>query len=313
MKYKILITSTSFKDTPGDHHKLLEKQNWSVDYLRGPLLQEVLLPIIGKYDGVICGDDQYSEEVLSIAKKGKLKGISKYGVGLDKIDLVHAKSLNIPVTNCPGVNKRSVAEHVFALLLSFKKNIHKEYISTSKGAWPRLVGSQISKAKLGIVGLGNIGKEVAKIAKAFDCRISFFDEFEDKVFTKQHRLKRVKSLEELFEKMDIISIHMNLNNDNYNIISKNLIKNHTRKGLVLINTARGELVDEDSILYGLKKGILSGYLCDVLSKEPQEPENRLHKHKNVIITSHISSKTIENVAKQGNMAINNLIDIFNSK
>lgn len=118
---KILLTTTSFQDTPGKHHDLLSAQNWDIDYLRGPIEESVLLPIIHKYDGVICGDDEYTREVIKAGKEGNLKVLSKYGVGLDRIDLKAAKEFNIKVTNVPGINHVSVAEHVLALLFSFKK------------------------------------------------------------------------------------------------------------------------------------------------------------------------------------------------
>ena len=100
---KILLTTTSFQDTPGKHHDLLNSQNWKIDYLRGPVDKSVLLPIIHKYDGVICGDDEYTREVIKAGKQGKLKVLSKYGVGLDRIDLEAAKEFDVKVTNVPGV------------------------------------------------------------------------------------------------------------------------------------------------------------------------------------------------------------------
>ena len=120
---KILLTSTSFQDTPGPHHELLNSQGFTIDVLRGPLKEDVLLPIIANYDAVICGDDEYTEDVLYKGIKGKLKYISKYGVGLDKINLVAAKKMGISVTNCPGVNQISVAEHVWVLRQGPSQNL----------------------------------------------------------------------------------------------------------------------------------------------------------------------------------------------
>ena len=127
-KYKILVTTTSFQDTPGAHHEHLINQNFDIDYMRGPLVAEDLIGIIQNYDGVICGDDDYNEEVLKKGVNGKLKVLSKYGVGLDKINLELADKLGLIVTNCPGVNQVSVAEHVLALLFCFEKNIHLQRI-----------------------------------------------------------------------------------------------------------------------------------------------------------------------------------------
>ncbi|MDC3032239.1 hypothetical protein OA257_01430 [Bacteroidota bacterium] len=159
---KILLTTTSFQDTPGKHHDLLNSQNWEIDSLRGPVNENVLLPIIHKYDGVICGDDEYTRKVIKLGKEGNLKVISKYGVGLDRIDLEAAREFDVKVTNVPGINHVSVSEHVLALLFTFSKNIHHQYNSVQNGSWKREIGYEINGKTLGIIGLGAVGKELAK-------------------------------------------------------------------------------------------------------------------------------------------------------
>ena len=300
---RILITSTSFQDTPGNHHDLLNCMNWKIDFMRGPLTYDRLVPVIGNYHGVICGDDEFNKDVLLAAKKGVTVGISKYGVGLDKIDLEFANQIKIKVINCSGVNSNTVAEHVFGLLLSFKKNIHKEYIKTKKGEWPRTLGSDIYGANFGVLGLGNIGKRVAFLAKSFGCNVFYVDKkfkenFQDFIFC--------ESIEKLFNKVDIVSIHINLDRLNNGIISKKLLSNHTKPGIIIINTSRGKIVDENAIEWGLRKKIISGYLADVLIDEPPTILNKLILHENSLVTSHIASKTIKNVNKQANQAIKNL-------
>ena len=118
---KILLTSTSFQDSEGKHKSLLSETFWKVDYLRGPLTKVQLLPYINKYDALICGDDEIDSEVLNHGKNGRLKYISKYGIGLDKIDLKAADSFGIKVSNCKNVNQIAVAEHVIGLLFAYKK------------------------------------------------------------------------------------------------------------------------------------------------------------------------------------------------
>ena len=121
---KVLLTTTSFQDTPGVHQDLLYSQNYEIDTLRGPILEAELLQIIQNYDAVICGDDEYTEAVIKKGVEGKLKYLCKYGVGLDRIDLEAAKKYNVPVTNCPGVNQISVSEHVLALLFTFERLVY---------------------------------------------------------------------------------------------------------------------------------------------------------------------------------------------
>jgi len=310
---KILITSTSFQDTPGEHHQLLNSQGFEIDTLRGPLKEEILLPIIGNYDGIICGDDEITEEVIKNAAKGKLKIISKYGIGLDKINLTAARKNNIPVTNCIGENHVTVAEHFFSLLLTFLKNIHLEYNIVKRGGWKRLTGNEIHGKKIGIIGLGRIGKEIALRAKAFGLELYGYDKLIDNKFIKEHKIIIEKELKSLVNKVDIISLNLTLSKSTKGIISLDLIKNHFKRGVILVNTARGGLVDEDALIYGLKNGILRGYLTDVLDEEPMPRNYPLLKYKNVLITPHIGSRTFESVERQGKKAVENLISFLKDK
>tara|TARA_B100000315_G_scaffold253674_1_gene292991 strand:+ start:6171 stop:7142 length:972 start_codon:yes stop_codon:yes gene_type:complete len=305
---RILLTSTSFQDTPGRHHDLLNAQGFAIDTLRGPLSADEILPVINKYDGIICGDDELNGQVIKSGANSKLKVISKYGIGLDKIDISAAEEYGIPVINCSGVNHVTVAEHVFALLLSYYKNIPKEVEFTKLGKWKRLIGHEIFGQTIGIAGLGRIGKEVAKRAIVFGLNILVYDLLIDEKFVSMNRIKIESSLERLFEKSDIVSLHMNLTSDNRHVVSKDLITNHTKRGLVLINTARGDLVDLDALIYGLEKRILGAYLTDVLNKEPMPKDYSLRKYENVLITPHIGSRTFESVERQGIMAVENLIN-----
>lgn len=304
---RILLTSTSFQDTPGKHHELLKKQNFEVDMRRGPLKEKYLLAIISKYDGVICSDDEFTANVLAEGKKGKLKFISKYGVGLDKIDLAVAKKLGIAVTNCPAVNKISVAEHTFALLLTYFKNIHLEYNFTSKGKWQRITGHEIYGKTLGIAGLGAVGKEVALRAKSFGMKVLAFDPNIDDDFAKKNKIKTVSSFRLLVHKCDILSLHLPLTRETEKIINNDIVKKHLKKGIIIINTARGKLVDTSAILWGLKNNIIAAYLADVMETEPMPKKHPLKDHKKVLITPHIASRTFENVEKQGITAVKNLL------
>lgn len=309
---KVLLTSTSFQDTPGDHHKLLKAQNWNVETLRGPISKEVLLPIIGEYDAVICGDDEYTEEVLRNGKNGKLRYISKYGVGLDKIDLKAAEKFGIPVTNCPGVNQVSVAEHVLALLFTFEKNVHLQFNSTKEGSWKRLIGNEIEGKTIGIIGLGAIGKVLAKKASALGLKVLAFDIFKDDHFLKNNlEITFVEKIDEIFEFSDIISLHIPHTPDSEGMINSDVIKNKMKRNPILINTSRGMLINVDDLIQGLEEGDLRGYLTDVLAHEPMLENEKLKGVENVIITPHVGSRTYQSVVRQGTMAVNNLIQMTN--
>lgn len=305
---RILLTSTSFQDTPGKHHDLLNSQNWDIDYLRGPVVESVLLPIIHKYDGVICGDDEYTRSVIFEGKKGKLKVISKYGVGLDRIDLVAAKDHDIKVTNVPGVNQVSVAEHVLALLFSFQKNIHLQYNSVQNKSWKRLIGNEIEGKTIGIIGLGSVGKELAKKSFALGMVVHCFDLHKDEDFLAQfNEIIFTENINDIYQKSDIISLHIPHTTKTDKLINREVLFSKMKKNPIIINTSRGKLIDTDSLIDAIEKDQIKGYLTDVLAEEPINEEEKLIGVKNIIITPHVGSRTYQSVQRQGICSINNLI------
>lgn len=308
---RILVTSTSFQDTPGKHHDYLNSLGWEVDFLRGPLKEDKLIPIVALYDGIICGDDEYSNNVLEMGSTGKLKALSKYGVGLDKVDLNSAKKNNIYVSNCKAINQQSVSEHVLALLFTFQKNIHLQYQSVQNFKWTRMIGNEIYGKTIGILGLGAIGKELAKKSTALGLKVIGHDIIEPKQFLKENeKILFHHDINYLFENSDFISLHIPLTNQTEKIIDSNVILNKLNNKPLIINTARAKLVDSEAIILGLKNKLIRGYLADVLEEEPISKNEKLIGLDNVIITPHIGSRTFENVEKQGLMSIKNLISLL---
>ena len=304
---KILLTTTSFQDTPGKHHDLLNSQNWDIDYLRGPVDESVLLPIIHKYDGVICGDDEYTREVIKLGKQGKLKVLSKYGVGLDRIDLEAAKEFDVKVTNVPGVNQVSVAEHVLALLFSFQKNIHLQYNSVQNKSWKRLTGNEIEGSTIGIIGLGSVGKELAKKSLALGMSVYCFDLYKDEDFLSQFNdIVFTENINDIYENSDVISLHIPHTSKTDKLINKEVLFSKMKKNPIIINTSRGKLIDTDSLIDAIEKDQIKGYLTDVLAVEPIHEEEKLIGVKNIIITPHVGSRTFQSVQRQGIVSINNL-------
>ena len=299
----ILLTTTSFQDTPGKHHDLLDSLNFNVIKLRGPLSEKQMLDCIDDIDGIICGDDFITDKVISKGKKSKLKIISKYGIGLDKIDLNSAKRNKIPVFNCPGVNKFSVAEHVFALLLNYTKNINNQVELTKNESWIRYIGTELYNKNFSVIGFGNIGKLVAKIAKNFNMNVFVYDKF----ISDDTKMYNCVSLKEIYNLSDFISLHLPLDSTTKNIININSIKLMKRKPII-INTSRGDLVNENDISYAISNNYIKAYLADVLSTEPIIKNHPFSKHKNIMITPHVGSRTYESVERQAIMSINNLVN-----
>ncbi len=249
---RILLTTTSFIDTPGMHQKKLHDSKFKIDELRGPLKEEVLLPIISNYDGIICGDDDITYKVISSGSKGKLKVISKYGIGLDKVDLNAAKKFRIPVFNTPGVNHITVSEHIIALIFTFYKNIHLEYQITINGKWKRLIGNEVFDKKIGILGLGRIGKELYKRVIALGMKVIVYDSNIDSKFVSKNNIQAVESIERLVEDIDILALTLPLTEISKGIINKELIEK-TNKKIIIVNTSRALIVDQKSLIYLLKE------------------------------------------------------------
>lgn len=308
---KVLLTSTSFQDCEGSHKDLLRQQGWDVSYLRGPLKKSEIINEITKYDALICGDDELDREVLEKGANGSLRFISKYGVGLDKIDLVAAKELRIPVTNCPGVNQIAVAEHVLAMIFSFFKNIHLSHEITSQGGWKRPLGNELFGKKIGIIGLGAIGKELAKRTPFLGMETYVFDVNPDIDFIKANDLCALESVEEVLKTCDIVSLHVPLLKSTKGLISKKLLQESIKAGLVLVNTSRAGLLEEQDIIDAINNGKLGGYLTDVLSVEPMDKSCLIRNHPRILITPHIGSRTMETVQRQGSKAVRNLINSIN--
>ncbi len=308
---RILLTTTSFQDTPGAHHDLLASTGWEVIRARGPLNEADTLALVGEVDGYICGDDAITRKVLEKARP-RLKVISKYGIGVDKVDVKSATELGIPVLFTPGVNHTTVAEHTFLLLLALEKNLLFHTDSTRSGGWKRKTGHELLDKTIGIVGLGRIGKEVAIRAKAFGMKPMGYDIYWDEKFAREHGVKRAASLDEVYSESDYISLHTNLTPETRGMINAKAIA-RMKKGVIVLNCARGEIVNTKDLVAALQSGQVAGYGADVLDQEPPPAGHPLLKLPNVVITPHIASRTYESVVRQATTAVKNLILAMNGE
>ena len=302
---KILLTTTSFQDTPGAHHDLLAQTGWEIITARGPLNEADTLALVGEVDGYICGDDAITRKVLEKARP-KLKVLSKYGIGVDKIDVKSATEFGIPVLFTPGVNHTTVAEHNFLLLLALEKNFLFHTDSTRSGGWKRKTGHELLDKTIGIIGMGRIGREVAIRAKAFGMNVLGFDLHWDEKFAAEHGLQHAKTLDDIYKYSDYISLHTSLTPETKDMISAASIAK-MKKGVLILNCARGEIVNTNDLIAGLKSGQVGGYGTDVLDQEPPPPDHPLLKLPNVVCTPHVASRTYESVVRQATTSVKNLI------
>ena len=305
---KILLTTTSYQDCPGDHHALLESTGAQIVRARGPLSESQMLELTGDFEAFLCGDDEITQAVIDQSLP-KLKVIAKYGIGVDKIDVAFATKKNIPVSFCPGVNHTTVSEHVFMLLLSLSKNLMEQANITASGGWKRMTGHEVMGKTIGIIGLGRIGREVAIRANAFGMNCIGYDLYWPEDFADELNIQRADNIVQLLSSSDIISLHTNLTEETRDMICEDTIK-YMKDGATLINCGRGELANSRDIAAALESGKLAGYGADVLDQEPPAADHPLLGAKNCIITPHVGSRTFESVQRQAFMATQNLVNLL---
>lgn len=306
---KILLTTTSFQDTPGAHHELLAKSGFDVVLQRGPLSEEQMLKLIRNHDGFdafLNGDDRISARVIDAAGP-RLRVIAKYGIGLDSIDVAHATEKKIPVLFTPGVNHTTVAEHTFGLMIALAKDFWGHASAVKNGRWIRRTGHELMGKTLGVLGLGRIGQEVVKRANAFGMRCVGFSRHWPDEFAREFAVVRAASAEDLLALADVVSLHMNLNDANRGFINARTLAT-MKKGAYLINTARGGLVVENDVAEACRSGHLAGYGTDVLDEEPMRAGHPFLSIESILVTPHIGSRTFESVERQALRAVTNLVE-----
>lgn len=305
---RVLLTTTSYQDTPGDHHDLLASQNFDIHCERGPLPESRMLELAGEFDAFLCGDDEITQAVIDKSLP-RLKVISKYGIGLDKIDVEYATSKKLPILFTPGVNHTTVAEHTFCLLLAYVRNLVDSANAVREGQWKRVTGHEIWNKSMGIVGLGRIGQEVAKRAIAFGMKVHALDPYWPEAFAAEYGVTRHETVETMLPEIDVLSLHANLSESTRHLINQDRVK-LCKPELLVINTSRAELVHMPTMIEALNSGAIAGYATDVLDEEPPPADHPLLKHPKAVITPHIGSRTYESVPRQAMRSTLNLVNFL---
>ena len=303
---KVLITPRSFPQSGKEAYKLLRENGFDIiDNTSGKSFnEEQMIEQCATVDAVIVGVDPITEKVLKNAKK--LKAISKYGAGLDNVDLKTAEELGIKVDRAAGTNAVSVAELAIGLFFTLARNILYSAKSVKSGGWDRLRGVELTGKIVGILGLGNIGKEVARMASGLGMNVIGYDPYvnKDDESIKKYSIK-IMDKAGVIKNADFLTLHMPLTDETKYIINSESI-NSMKSTSFIVNTARGELVDEDALYDALVSGKIAGAAEDVFSKEPPG-EHRLLKLDNFILLSHIGAFTKEANEKMALKSAENLI------
>jgi len=307
-KCTVLVSPTSFTQGDPKVQQVLESSVGSVVYnTTGKRFSAVQLrEMLKGVDGYIAGVDEVTADV--IASADRLKVISRYGVGVDSVDLEAAKQHGVIVTNTPGANSVSVAELALGLALDLARGITIAVGQTRRGGWPRSSGVSLKGKTFGIVGLGAVGRELALRLKGFDLRIVAYDPFPNKEFAAANGVE-LKDLDEVLAVSDVISLHLPATVETRGMVNARFLA-AMKSGAFLINTARGELVDEGALKQALDNDKLQGAALDVLTDEPPLASNPLLTDLRVIVTPHMGAHTDDATAAMGRMATEDCLAVL---
>lgn len=304
MKEKILTTPRSYgKDMP-ELFAQLEAAGYEVvrNTTGGILEKDAMKEMLADCVGVIVGVDPMDAEVLASAPK--LRAIAKYGVGVDNIDMDYCKEHGIKVSRTVGANSEAVADYAMALMLAVARKVPEIDRKCRKLNWGKITTRDVSHATLGLFGLGAIGRHVAERAQGFGMKVIAYDPYWPEEFAREHGIERADS-ETIFKNADFISLHLPLMPDTEGFVGEKEL-GWMKKDAILINTARGGLVDEKALLKALKEGRIYGAGLDAFAHEPPEDDDWFELD-NVVLGSHCAASTRGATQNMGRMATENLL------
>jgi D-3-phosphoglycerate dehydrogenase len=305
---RILVSPTSYGKNDGRLKTELEAQVGEVVYnpTGKPLSSAEVAQLLPGVDGYIAGLDAIDSQALQAADR--LKVIARYGVGVDSVDLEAARKKGIVVTNTPGANSVSVAELALGLMLALARQIPEAVEAVHQGKWPRYSGLSLEGKTVGILGLGAIGRQLARRLAGFDCKIRAYDPFADETFAKDHQVELV-SLDQVIAEADFLSLHLPLLPETRGMVNPAFL-NQMKKGSFFINTSRGEVVDEDALLKALQSGHLRGAGLDAFTVEPPAAGNPLLALPQVIATPHLGAQTDGATSNMGWLAMKDCLAVL---
>ena len=298
---RVLVTPTSYgKFNPGLKTALEDAVGEVLYNPTGrPLSSQQVAELLPGMDAYIAGLDQIDSSALKSADA--LKVIVRYGVGFENVDLAAAREKGIIVSNTPGANSASVAELALAMILMLARHIPKGMHALRQGEWPRLPGASLQGKTVGILGLGAIGKELVSRLAGFDCQIIAHDPFADINFAAQYHIDLVDR-DTLIANSDFLSLHCPVLPETRGLVNGTFI-NEMKQGAYLINTSRGEILDEAALVKGLESGHIAGAGLDAFEKEPPDKENPLLSMPQVVCTPHLGAQTDGSTNNMGSMAL----------
>jgi D-3-phosphoglycerate dehydrogenase len=308
---RVLITATSFSEIAKEPEERLIAAGYEVAHnpYGRPMTAAELAPLLQGVDGVAAGVDDFS--AAAFAQADRLKVVARHGAGIDQVDLAECTRRGIVVANLPGANAEAVADMTLALMLAVARNIPEGDRTTKAGQWVNTYGVDLYHATVGLLGMGRIGKGVARRCRGFDADVLAYDPYFDEEFARDYRIERAESLEQVMREADFVCIHMPSNEQTRKCINAEKIA-LMKPTAILINTARGAIVDEEALADALEQGRIFGAGLDVYAAEP--PTNtRLITSPRIVTMPHVSSNTPGALLAMGNGVVDAIMAVFSGR
>jgi len=291
MKYSVLLTAPYMLPFLERFKPVFAKYGLDliVPDVQERMEEQDLLKYAGQFDGAICGDDRYTARVLD-ACSPRLKVISKWGTGVDSIDAEACSRLRIILSRTPNAFTIPVADTVLGYMLAFARRGPWMDAAMKRGEWEKIPGKSLSECTLGVIGVGNIGRAVTRRARAFGMKVHGTDIVDiDHVFITESGIE-MTDLSSLLSGSDFVSVHCDLNPTSYHLMNSDTFA-LMKSSAVLINTARGPIVDEKALVHALQSGQIGGAALDVFEFEPLPKDSPLLKMDNVMLAPHNSNSS----------------------
>lgn len=307
MRWRVLVSAPYMLPVLSEYHSIFEENDVEViaASVRERLSEAELLPLVGDVDGAICGDDRFTERVLRAAPR--LRVISKWGTGIDSIDLQAAGRLGIRVCNTPGAFTDPVADTVMGYILAFARQLHWMDQDIRAGRWQKPLCVSLQERVLGVVGVGNIGVAVARRAVAFGMHVLGNDIVEIPASFLADTGLKVVSLDQLLAETDFVSLNCDLNPTSYHLIGQRELA-LMKPTAYLINTSRGPVVDEQALVHALQERQIAGAALDVFEEEPLPPDSPLRALDNCLLAPHNANSSPQAWRRVHENTIHNLLE-----
>lgn len=299
---KVICTSPSFAKYDDSPVRALQAHGLELVALPADAPLEALAPHLADAVAMIVAFTPVDDRLLALAPR--LKIVCKHGVGVDNIDLASTRARSIHVTNVPDANKHAVADYTFALLLACARQTVEAVAQTRAGLWPRVFSTDVHGKTLGIVGLGNIGKQVALRAAGFSMRVLAFDFYPDQAFAREHGIA-FTALDELARQSDFVTLHLPLTDRTGGLFGLERMR-LMKPGAFLLNMSRGGIVDEADLYTALSEGLIAGAAADAFVQEPLA-EHPLFSLPNFLPSAHVAGYTDGAVSEIGRRCVDHIV------